>query len=216
MNTVSGYRFLTMGGGTWSYDTCEAENKQQVVSLIEYVKSKQGSLMWENEDPTVVRVELPSAALLSALVQSMVDAIFFQGDLRETWGAEALKWATECTSRHLACRSHQIYRALRPCVTNDACVSLLRCLHRCLGNPRAMRNCHHQTEKMPVFEGIQPTYSKGFMSTVSHSVQGFLSCCSAFKTIDAYYWYTSLALFAARESLSYNSSIKSHALLQQI
>ncbi|RDX71843.1 Protein furry-like-like protein, partial [Mucuna pruriens] len=113
----------------------DRENKQQVVSLIKYVQSKRGSMMWENEDPTVVRTELPSAALLSALVQSMVDAIFFQGDLRETWGEEALKWAMECTSRHLACRSHQIYRALRPSVTSDACVSLLRCLHRCLANP---------------------------------------------------------------------------------
>ncbi|KAL4581927.1 hypothetical protein LXL04_006461 [Taraxacum kok-saghyz] len=113
----------------------DGENKQQVVSLIKYVQSKRGSMMWENEDPTLVKIELPSAALLSALVQSMVDAIFFQGDLRETWGAEALKWAMECTSRHLSCRSHQIYRALRPAVTNDACVSLLRCLHRCLANP---------------------------------------------------------------------------------
>ncbi|KAK4733642.1 hypothetical protein R3W88_007903 [Solanum pinnatisectum] len=119
----------------YNVDNSDGENKQQVVSLIKYVQSKRGSMMWENEDPTVVRTELPSAALLSALVQSMVDAIFFQGDLRETWGAEALKWAMECTSRHLACRSHQIYRSLRPCVTNDACVSLLRCLHRCLGNP---------------------------------------------------------------------------------
>ncbi|KAG8384559.1 hypothetical protein BUALT_Bualt04G0130400 [Buddleja alternifolia] len=119
----------------YDVDNSDGENKQQVVSLIKYVQSKRGSMMWENEDPTVVRTVLPSAALLSALVQSMVDAIFFQGDLRETWGAEALKWAMECTSRHLACRSHQIYRALRPCVTNDACVSLLRCLHRCLGNP---------------------------------------------------------------------------------
>ncbi|KAL9273877.1 Cell morphogenesis protein PAG1-like protein [Drosera capensis] len=116
-------------------DNSDGENKQQVVSLIKYVQSKRGSMMWENEDPTVLRPELPSAALLSALVQSMVDAIFFQGDLRETWGAEALKWAMECTSRHLACRSHQIYRALSPKVTSDACVSLLRCLHRCLGNP---------------------------------------------------------------------------------
>ncbi|KAH0660251.1 hypothetical protein KY289_028999 [Solanum tuberosum] len=119
----------------YDVENSDGENKQQVVSLIKYVQSKRGSMMWENEDPTVVRTELPSAALLSALVQSMVDAIFFQGDLRETWGAEALKWAMECTSRHLACRSHQIYRSLRPCVTNDACVSLLRCLHRCLGNP---------------------------------------------------------------------------------
>ncbi|XP_042508982.1 protein furry homolog-like isoform X1 [Macadamia integrifolia] len=113
----------------------DGENKQQVVSLIKYVQSKRGSMMWENEDPTVVRTELPSAALLSALVQSMVYAIFFQGDLQETWGAEALKWAMECTSKHIACRSHQIYRALRPSVTSDNCVSLLRCLHRCLGNP---------------------------------------------------------------------------------
>ncbi|MBA0734280.1 hypothetical protein Gogos_018210, partial [Gossypium gossypioides] len=113
----------------------DGENKQQVVSLIKYVQSKRGSMMWENEDSTVTRTDLPSASLLSALVQSMVDAIFFQGDLRETWGVEALKWAMECTSRHLACRSHQIYRALRPSVTSDTCVLLLRCLHRCLGNP---------------------------------------------------------------------------------
>ncbi|KAK6928032.1 Cell morphogenesis central region [Dillenia turbinata] len=119
----------------YEVEISDRENKQQVVSLIKYVQSKRGSMMWENEDPTVVRTELPSAALLSALVQSMVDAIFFQGDLRETWGAEALKWAMECTSRHLACRSHQIYRALRPHVTSDTCVLLLRCLHRCLGNP---------------------------------------------------------------------------------
>ncbi|KAK4712333.1 hypothetical protein R3W88_006846 [Solanum pinnatisectum] len=119
----------------YDVENSDGENKQQVVNLIKYVQSKRGSMMWENEDTTVVRTELPSAALLSALVQSMVDAIFFQGDLRETWGAEALKWAMECTSRHLACRSHQIYRALRPRVTNDACVSLLRCLHRCLSNP---------------------------------------------------------------------------------
>ncbi|MCL7040569.1 hypothetical protein MKW94_007065 [Papaver nudicaule] len=119
----------------YDVENIDGENRQQVVSLIKYVQSKRGSMMWENEDPTVVRTELPSAALLSALVQSMVDAIFFQGDLRETWGAEALKWAMECMSRHLACRSHQIYRALRPTVTSDTCVSLLRCLHRCLGNP---------------------------------------------------------------------------------
>ncbi|XP_045086168.1 uncharacterized protein [Aegilops tauschii subsp. strangulata] len=119
----------------YEVESSERENKQHVVSLIKYIQSKRGSLMWENEDPTLVRTELPSTSLLSALVQSMVSAIFFQGDLRETWGAEALKWAMECTSRHLACRSHQIYRALRPSVKSDSCVLLLRCVHRCLGNP---------------------------------------------------------------------------------
>ncbi|KAG8073032.1 hypothetical protein GUJ93_ZPchr0006g41845 [Zizania palustris] len=119
----------------YEVESSERENKQHVVSLIKYIQSKRGSLMWENEDPTLVRTELPSASLLSALVQSMVSAIFFQGDLRETWGSEALRWAMECTSRHLACRSHQIYRALRPSVKSDSCVLLMRCIHRCLGNP---------------------------------------------------------------------------------
>ncbi|WOL05340.1 hypothetical protein Cni_G14068 [Canna indica] len=119
----------------YEVESSDGENKQKVFSLIKYIQSKRGSLMWENEDPTLVRTELPSTALLSALVLSMVDAIFFQGDLRETWGAEALKWATECTSRHLACRSHQIYRALRPSVKSENCVTLLRCLRKCLGNP---------------------------------------------------------------------------------
>ncbi|XXG60233.1 hypothetical protein AAC387_Pa04g2195 [Persea americana] len=119
----------------YEVENIDGENKQQVVSLIKYVQSKRSSMMWENEDMTLMQTELPSTALLSALVLCIVDAIFFQGDLRQTWGAEALKWAMECTSRHLACRSHQIYRALRPNVTSDTCVSLLRCLYRCLGNP---------------------------------------------------------------------------------
>ncbi|KAE8687981.1 hypothetical protein F3Y22_tig00111005pilonHSYRG00088 [Hibiscus syriacus] len=86
----------------------DGENRQQVVNLIKYVQSKRRSMIWENEDSTVTRTVLPSASLLSALVESMVDAIFFQGDLHKTWGVEALKWDMECTSRHLACRSHQI------------------------------------------------------------------------------------------------------------
>ncbi|KAJ1692491.1 hypothetical protein LUZ63_009189 [Rhynchospora breviuscula] len=113
----------------------ERENKQHVASLINHIQSKRGSLMWENEDPTLARAVLLSTELLAALVQDMVGAIFFQGDLRETWGAEALKWAMECTSMHLACRSHQIYRALRPTVKSDNCVLLLRCLYRCFVNP---------------------------------------------------------------------------------
>ncbi|KAI3721956.1 hypothetical protein L2E82_32976 [Cichorium intybus] len=113
----------------------DGENREQVASLIKYVQSRRGTMMWENEDPTVTEINLQSTMLLSALVQSMVEAIFFQDDLRETWGTEALKWAMECTSRHLACRSHQIYRALRPHVNHDACILLLICLHRCLQNP---------------------------------------------------------------------------------
>lgn len=59
-------------------DHGDGEYKQQVVSLIKYVQSKKSSMMWENEDMSLTRTELPSAALLSALVLSVVSAIFFQ------------------------------------------------------------------------------------------------------------------------------------------
>ncbi|KAI8018210.1 hypothetical protein LOK49_LG04G02106 [Camellia lanceoleosa] len=101
MGYIQGLKCMVSALELYEVENSDGENKQQVVSLINYVQSKRGNMMWENEVPTVVRPELPSAALLSALVQSMVDAIFFQGDLRETWGTEALKWAMECTSRHL-------------------------------------------------------------------------------------------------------------------
>jgi hypothetical protein len=50
----------------------------QVVTLIKYVQSRQGSRMWDYEDMTVLTPALPSAALLASLVHSVVEAIFFQ------------------------------------------------------------------------------------------------------------------------------------------
>ena len=50
----------------------------QVVTLIKYVQSRQGARMWEHEAMTLSSTELPSAILLGSLVQSVVDAIFFQ------------------------------------------------------------------------------------------------------------------------------------------
>ncbi|CAI5507771.1 unnamed protein product [Closterium sp. Naga37s-1] len=107
----------------------------QVVSLIKYVQSKKGSLMWPNEDISLTHTCIPSATLLTSLVHSVVDAIFFQSDLRTRWGEEALKWLLDSASRHAAARSHQMFRALRPHVTSDTCLLLLRSLQRCFSNP---------------------------------------------------------------------------------
>lgn len=48
------------------------------MTLIKYVQSRQGARMWEYEAMTLAATELPSAILLGSLVQSVVDAIFFQ------------------------------------------------------------------------------------------------------------------------------------------
>eukprot|EP00271_Cylindrocystis_brebissonii_P019651 TRINITY_DN608_c0_g2_i1.p1 TRINITY_DN608_c0_g2~~TRINITY_DN608_c0_g2_i1.p1 ORF type:complete len:899 (-),score=195.67 TRINITY_DN608_c0_g2_i1:1536-3866(-) len=135
--TLAG-RHLELYEGREQQQGKDGEYKQQVETLIKFVQAKQGSLMWEYEEmrPPHLQQQLPSSALLASLVTSVVDAIFFQSDLRERWGEQALKWAMECSSRHAACRSHQIFRALRPAVSTGKCVALLRCLERCLaGTP---------------------------------------------------------------------------------
>ena len=57
------------------------------------------------------------------------------GELRAQWGPLAATWAIQCNSRHVACRSHQVYRALSPKFTVEACQSLLHSIHRCLMEP---------------------------------------------------------------------------------
>ncbi|KAK9829934.1 hypothetical protein WJX72_008722 [[Myrmecia] bisecta] len=107
----------------------------QVTSLIAYLQSMQGRRLWAYEDVTLAADALPSTAALTALVNAIVDSIFFESDLRERWAQQALKCMLECSSRHLACRSHQVYRALRPRPSNEACYALLHGLHKCLQHP---------------------------------------------------------------------------------
>lgn len=81
---------------------------QQVTSLIKYLQSMRGRRIWAYEHVTLTRTQLASSVALSALVRAVMDGVFFEGDLRERWAAEALRWMLDCNSRHLACRSHQV------------------------------------------------------------------------------------------------------------
>ncbi|KAJ4961014.1 hypothetical protein NE237_020924 [Protea cynaroides] len=120
----------------WHLELYEVEsndggNKQQAVSMIKYVQSKHRSMMWENEVSTVVRTELPIAALLSAFVQSMVDAIFFQGDFRETFFVDL--WGG--LSAHPGALHAVSIRTIMHCdpASQVIIVSLLRCVPSVLG-----------------------------------------------------------------------------------
>jgi hypothetical protein len=42
---------------------------------------------------------------------AQVDIMAFEVDLRERWSSEALRWLLECSSRHMARRSHQVLRS---------------------------------------------------------------------------------------------------------
>lgn len=85
-----------------------AAETHAVASLIKYLQSMRGRRLWAFEDATLEEPLLASAAALGQLVATIVDAIFFEPELREKWAAEALRWMLECHTRHLACRSHQV------------------------------------------------------------------------------------------------------------
>eukprot|EP00898_Chlorokybus_atmophyticus_P003403 jgi/Chlat1/4063/Chrsp26S04002 len=112
-----------------------ASENERVTTLIRDIAASKGKSLWAYEEVSLTDVNLESIKALSSLVEAVVAAIPFEVDLRERWGEEALRWAVECSSRHLACRSHQVYRALKPTLTSERCMALLRSLQQCFLNP---------------------------------------------------------------------------------
>lgn len=82
---------------------------EKVTSLLTYLQTMRGLRLWHYEDVGLGQLQLPSALALSALATAILESIFFERDLRERWAAEALRWMTDSNSRHLACRSHQVF-----------------------------------------------------------------------------------------------------------
>jgi hypothetical protein len=66
------------------------------------------------------------------MVQHCLDAFGFEPGLKQAWVSVSLDWALHARSRHLACRSQQVMRSLRPQLTGDMCSILLLCLQQCL------------------------------------------------------------------------------------
>jgi hypothetical protein len=49
-------------------------------------------------------------------------------NLKQAWGEMSLKWASQCPSRHIVCRSLQIFRVLEPGYSQRMLACLLHCL----------------------------------------------------------------------------------------
>ncbi|CAG8519511.1 8947_t:CDS:10 [Diversispora eburnea] len=90
-------------------------------SLVAELKAKEGSQLWAYEDITYYNRNIKSLKDLERLSKDIVTifgAIVYgennREDLKQSWGEMALKWATSCSVRHIACRSFQIFRSLNP------------------------------------------------------------------------------------------------------
>ncbi|KAF7722321.1 Cell morphoproteinsis protein PAG1 [Apophysomyces ossiformis] len=104
----------------------DSENSRKATEVIQWLTSKEGKRLWAYENITSKNRRLQSAGELKELLQRVVDVFSREDpDLRQKWGETALKWATCCSVRHIACRSFQCFRALMPAFNQHMLADML-------------------------------------------------------------------------------------------
>ncbi|KAI9268779.1 cell morphogenesis C-terminal-domain-containing protein [Sporodiniella umbellata] len=93
----------------------DLEASKKASDIIQWLSSKEGKRLWAYENIMPTNRRIASANELKVLLQKVVEVFSYEDHgLRQKWGETALKWATCCSVRHIACRSFQCFRALMP------------------------------------------------------------------------------------------------------
>ncbi|KAI7898548.1 cell morphogenesis C-terminal-domain-containing protein [Cokeromyces recurvatus] len=104
----------------------DSESSQRASEVIQWLVEKEGKRLWAYENLTPKNRRIASANELKQLLQRVVDVFSNEDpDLRQKWGETALKWATCCSVRHIACRSFQCFRALMPAFNGHMLADML-------------------------------------------------------------------------------------------
>lgn len=112
------------------------ESHANALEIIHWLMQKEGKRLWAYENITANQRRIGSAEALYELLKKVVDVFSHQDpDLRQRWGETALKWATCCSVRHLACRSFQCFRALMPHFNHHMLADMLARLSNTMADP---------------------------------------------------------------------------------
>lgn len=87
-----------------------------VLYLVHFLSSKANKQLWNCEDITAKVWHIRSADQISYFLQFVLKALkesLPNGHVAERWAEIALQLALSCSSRHYACRSLQIFRAIK-------------------------------------------------------------------------------------------------------
>ncbi|KAI8991091.1 cell morphogenesis C-terminal-domain-containing protein [Mycotypha africana] len=104
----------------------DTEASQKASEIIQCLVSKEGKRLWAYENITPTHRRISSANELKDLLQRVIEVFSYEDwDLRQKWGETALKWATCCSVRHIACRSFQCFRALMPAFNQHMLADML-------------------------------------------------------------------------------------------
>ncbi|KAI8146484.1 cell morphogenesis C-terminal-domain-containing protein [Fennellomyces sp. T-0311] len=104
----------------------DSEASLKATELIQWLTAKEGKRLWAYENITPKNRHLQSAEELGDLLLKVVDVFSHEDpDLRQKWGETALKWATCCSVRHIACRSFECFRTLMPAFNQHMLADML-------------------------------------------------------------------------------------------
>ncbi|EPQ28778.1 uncharacterized protein PFL1_03581 [Pseudozyma flocculosa PF-1] len=106
-------------------------------SQVEALFSDKARPRWsldDSENEQVERSRMPEN-LLSTVTSTLSIVEAFLPEFREEWGAVALLWAISGPVRHMACRSFQAFRAIRPKVTPSMMADMLGRLSDTISDP---------------------------------------------------------------------------------
>jgi len=113
------------------------EHVLRATNLISVVSEKEGKVMWTHEERDLKTARCNSEADLGILLQRTLDVFLFNTpDLRQQWASVALTWTTTCPFQHLANRSAQILRALKPTLMQQMLADILTRLSEMLSSTR--------------------------------------------------------------------------------
>ncbi|KAG2181999.1 hypothetical protein INT43_006925 [Umbelopsis isabellina] len=106
--------------------TTDMEILQKATDVVNMLTAKEGKRLWSYENITYKNRNLQSSIELQQLLEQVVEIFTTEEpELRQKWGETALKWATCCSVRHIACRSFQCFRALMPAFNQHMLADML-------------------------------------------------------------------------------------------
>nr|KAJ3422129.1 Cell morphogenesis protein PAG1 [Polyrhizophydium stewartii] len=110
--------------------------RERIDATLTALNLKEGKRLWNYEDVTPYKTYLESVDQLSALALEVLDLFsMVHPTLHQAWGEITLIWGTACPVRHIACRSLQLFRALRPVFSQRMVGEILTRMAATLGDP---------------------------------------------------------------------------------
>ncbi|RMZ84830.1 hypothetical protein DV737_g993, partial [Chaetothyriales sp. CBS 132003] len=169
-------------------------HKQQIEAVVEAVRRNDESVSWSYGQPgaqvdqvTASRVPAPMASLSKDVVE--IFGLAFD-NFSDSWAKEALRWASICPVRHLACRSFQVFRCIS--VTLDP--KMLADMLARLSNTIADEQSDYQTFSLEILTTLKVIIGALEPSILLRYPQFFWTTCACLNTIHEREFYETLGM----------------------